>query len=131
MVAPTGGDVLGVVILESLTDPEIMQYVVVLRESDIKAPPDDPYPVWSRRLVRMPAREIEAFAARPAANMREGLYNHFVDDQDLLVVVFKGKHFLLNKRDKSTWTQMIRYGETVGVGPRWTTSIPVEEDSLL
>jgi hypothetical protein len=126
-----GSDLLGVVILESLTDSAVMQGITVLRASDIKAPPGDPYPVWSRRLVRVPAAEIESFAARLAANMKEDFYNHFVDDQDLLVVVFKGKHFLLDKHDKSTWTDMIRYGESVRVGAGWTMSIRVDQDRLL
>ena len=43
---------LGVVILESLNDPGIMdERVTVLQESDVIAPLGDPYPVWSRRLV--------------------------------------------------------------------------------
>jgi hypothetical protein len=121
---------LGVIILESLTDPAFMDRVEVLRASDVRAPAGDPYSVWRRRLVRVPAGEIETLATKLASLMREDFYNHFVDDTRL-VVVFKGKYFVLDKRDKSTWTEMIRYGETVRVGPRWTTSIPVDEDKLL
>lgn len=121
---------LGVVILESLADPSIMQGVTVLRESNIQAPPDDPYPIWSRRLVRIPACEIEAFAGRLAAAMTQDFYNHFVDS-DRLVVVFKARYFVLDKWDRSQWTQMIEYGETVSVGPRWTRNIPVDEARLL
>lgn len=35
----------------------------------------------------------------------------------MLVVVFKGRYFVLDKHDKATWGKMIRYGETVRVGP--------------
>lgn len=123
-------DFLGVIILESLSDESIMQGVTVLQESDIQAPPDDPYPIWSRRLVRIPASDMETFAAKLAANMKEDFYNHFVDNQRL-VVVFKERYFVLDKWDKTTWTKMVQYGETVRVGSRWTLNIPVEEDRLL
>jgi hypothetical protein len=131
MALETNSDFLGVIILESLSNQSIMQGVTILQESDIQAPPDDPYPVWSRRLVRIPARDIEAFATRLAANMKEDFYNHFVDNESLLVVVFKGRYFCLDKRDKSTWGEMVQYGETVRVGSRWTMNIPVDEDKLL
>lgn len=124
------GDFLGVIILESLSDTGVMEGAAVLQESDIAAPPGDPYPAWSRRLVRVPTAEMEAFAARLADAMKEDFYNHFVDERRL-VVVFKGRYFVLDKRDKGTWGEMMRYGETVRVGPEWTGSIPVEADRLL
>jgi len=123
-------DFVGVIILESLIAPQIMNDVTVLRASDAPAPTGDPYPIWSRRLVHVPAYAIEAFAAELAGVMREDFYNHFVNDQTL-VVAFKGRYFVLAKRDKSTWTEMVRYGETVRVGPRWTLNIPVDEHKLL
>jgi hypothetical protein len=121
---------LGVIILESLEDQQIMDDVLVLEESDIQSPPEDPYPIWSRRLVRVPANTIENFAAKLSSAMKEDFYNHFVDDHRL-VVVFKGKYFILDKRDKSTWNEMVHYGETVRVGSHWTMNIPVNEDKLL
>ena len=122
---------LGVVILESLKDPSIIDHrVSVIRESNIKAPPDDPYPIWSRRLVRIKFENMIEFAEDLARTMIEDFYNHFVDDKTL-VVVFKGRYFLLDKHDKSTWQPMIEYGETVRVGPTWTLSIPVDDDKLL
>lgn len=124
-------DFFGVVILESLKDPSIIDHrVSVIRESNIKAPPDDPYPIWSRRLVRIKFENMIEFAEDLARNMTEDFYNHFVDDKTL-VVVFKGRYFLLDKYDKSTWQPMIQYGETVQVGPTWTLSIPVDDDKLL
>ncbi|MBN2385799.1 MAG: hypothetical protein JXB85_02180 [Anaerolineales bacterium] len=130
MVVEKSKAFLGVIILESLCDQSIMQGVTVLKESDIQAPPDDPYPIWSCRLVRILATDMEPFANRLAANMKEDFYNHFVDDRTL-VVVFKGRYFFLDKRDKTTWVDMIHYGETVRVSSQWTTTIPVEEETLL
>lgn len=121
---------LGVIILESLADESIMQETTVLKESNIKAPAGDPYPVWSRRLVSVRADGIEDFARRLAGVMKEDFYNHFVDEKTL-VVVFKGQHFVLDKYDKSQWGEMVQYGETVRVGERWTLNIPVEGDRLL
>ena len=120
----------GVIILESLTDLSIMGEVEVLRESDIKAPPGDPYPVWSRRLVRIEAEKMIPFARKLASLMKEDFYNHFVDEKKL-VVVFKDRYFLLDKHDQSSWGEMIAYGETVRVGKQWTTRIPVEKEKLL
>jgi hypothetical protein len=123
-------DFLGVIILESLSDPGLLDELDILQKSDVKAPAGDPYPVWRRRLVRVPASACEDLAARLAAVMKEDFYNHFVDERRL-VVVFKGKYFILDKRDKSTWAEMVRYGETVRVGRQWTLNIPVDEDKLL
>jgi putative tributyrin esterase len=123
-------DYFGVIILESLVDQSLLDEVTVLQESDVKAPKGDPYPLWRRRLVRLPAFDLDAFAARLADNMKEDFYNHFVDDRRL-VVVFKGKYFVLDKNDRSSWTEMIHFGETVRVGPRWTKNIIVEKDRLL
>lgn len=120
----------GVIILESLADPTIINEVEVLKESNIKAPPDDPYPTWSRRLVFIEAEKIQQFAAKLASGMKEDFYNHFVDDERL-VVVFKGRYFMLDKYDQSSWGEMICYGEMVRVGPQWTTRIPIEEEKLL
>jgi hypothetical protein len=122
--------ILGVIILESLSDTSIMHEVTVLRSSDVKAPPGDPFPCWSRRLVRISAANIESFASKLAEVMREDFYNHFVDDHRL-VVVFKGKYFILDKADKSSWSEMIEYGKTVRVGQEWTRNIPLKEDELL
>jgi hypothetical protein len=121
---------LGVIILESLSDTSIMDGVTVLRASDVKAPLGDPFPLWSRRLVRISAANIESFASKLAEVMREDFYNHFVDDHRL-VVVFKGKYFFLDKDDKSSWSEMIEYGKTVHVGQEWTRSIPLKEEDLL
>lgn len=123
-------DFQGVIILQSLNDLSLMDEVTVLREREVIAPPDDPYPVWSCRLVRLPASEVRGFASRLAASMKQDFYNHFVDDKSL-VVVFKGRYFVLDKLNKATWGEMIRYGETVRVGPRWTQAIPVETEELL
>jgi hypothetical protein len=127
MTLQSNSDYLGVIILESLTDQDILLDVTILEESEVEAPPGDPYPIWSRCLVHVPAEEMEAFASRLSTHMKEDFYNHFVDDQDALVVVFKGRFFVLDKRDKSSWGEMIQYGETVRVGSLWTMNIPVDE----
>jgi hypothetical protein len=131
MTIESNSDYLGVIILESLVDQSILEGIIILEESDIDAPPGDPHPIWSRRLVHVAADEMELFASRLAANMKEDFYNHFVDDLDSLVVVLKGRYFALKKRDKSTWVDMVEYGETVRVGSLWTMNIPVDEDRLL
>lgn len=123
-------DYLGVIILESLVDASLMTDLKMIRTSPVDAPPGDPYPVWTRVLVEVPRQRIEEVASTLASVMREDFYNHFVDSTTL-VVVFKARYFLLDKRDKSKWGEMIRYGETVRVGPEWTNSIPVDFDKLL
>lgn len=53
-------------------------------------------------------------------------YIHFYSDLgNKLYVIFKGKHFLISKKKDSTWDEMIRFGESVGVARRWTETIPV------
>ena len=52
---------LGVVILESLKEPSVLDSrVAIIEESNLAAPADDPYPVWSRRLVSAAAESIVA-----------------------------------------------------------------------
>ena len=70
------------------------------------------------------------FASDLALSMIEDFYNHFIDDETL-IVVFKSKYFVLDKYDKSTWQSMVEYGESVRVGPQWTLSIPVDDERLL
>jgi hypothetical protein len=123
-------DFIGVVILESLNDPDVLNEVTILKESTILAPPDDPLAIWSRKLVRVPSEQIELFATRLAMAMREDFYNHFVDEHSL-IVVFKNMVFALDKHDRSTWDEMIAYGETVRVSSRWTENIPIEAENLL
>jgi hypothetical protein len=74
---------------------------------------------------------METFAARLATDIKRDFYNHFVDNKGVLVVVFKGRYFCLDQRDKSTWGEMIQSGETDRVGSRWTMNNPVDEDKLL
>ena len=54
-------------------------------------------------------------------------YVHFYSEtNDELFVVLSGKVFKLPKHRGSSWDEMISYGEKVGVGRRWTESIPVD-----
>ena len=54
-------------------------------------------------------------------------YIHFYNtEKNKMVVILKGRHFLLPKFRDASWDEMIAYGETVGVGRRWTGNIPVD-----
>ena len=44
--------------------------------------------------------------------MTTDFYNPFVNDTTL-VVVFRGCHFVLDKRDKARWQARVEYGKTV------------------
>ena len=112
---------LGVITLESVVDLAILDSrVTVLKESEV---------IWTQ-LVRIPKEDMVDFARDLASTMCEEFYNHFVNDE-ILIVVFKERYFTLNKHDHSSWQEMIDYGETVGVGVEWTTNIPVDETKLL
>jgi hypothetical protein len=120
----------GVIILESLLDQSIMDGIDIIKESDVMAPPDDPYPIWSRRLVSISSNKVEKFAELLSLSMKEDFYNHFVDNKTL-IVVFKGRYYVLDKKDKTKWNEMINYGETVRVGSKWTINIPIDKNNLL
>ena len=47
-----------------------------------------------------------------AKTMTTDFYNHFVNDTTL-VVVFRGCHFALDRRDKASCQAMVEYGKTV------------------
>ena len=88
-------DFLGVVILESLTDPGWLtdhRRLVIERASDVLAPPGDPYPLWRRRLGRVASQHVLDVADELNRHMIPDFYNHFVDSKTL-VVVFAGRFF--------------------------------------
>jgi len=55
-------------------------------------------------------KQIETLTSQ----IRSGWYAHFWKGRKLLVV-FRGKKFALESRDKSTWKEAVEYGKSVGI----------------
>lgn len=111
-------------ILESLDDPGCLAGWTPVASRTVDVPDDPDATTWHVHWYRLRREALEERLPRLAAAMRRNWYGHAFDDQDL-VVVLHGRWFWAQPRDRSTWQPFIAYGETVGVGRKWTESIPV------
>lgn len=120
---------LGEIILESLVDASILSpYRQYLVKERIAEEPEETIPLWHIHRYRMPRKEVLEIADKLSKGLVNGeWYVHFFSEQknDLYVILSK-RIFLLPKQRDSSWDEMIRYGESVGIASRWTTSIPVQ-----
>ncbi|MCF7689584.1 MAG: hypothetical protein K9M98_15000 [Cephaloticoccus sp.] len=119
---------LGEIIIESLGEPSCLQTIERFAiKSRTREMPDEKVPFWNihrYRITRSAILEVAPLIARSFANGE--WYVHFFSEQhNELFVIMQGRVFLLPKHRDNSWEEMIAYGETVGVGRRWTQSIPI------
>ena len=83
---------------------------------------------WNIHRYKLPEKELKLLIPRLEQSFCSGeWYIHFVSQQeDKMVVVLRGKHFWLPKKRDKSWDVMIAYGESVGVGRKWTENIPTD-----
>jgi uncharacterized cupin superfamily protein/SAM-dependent methyltransferase len=118
----------GEIIVESLHDQSVLDslecYRIKSRRSEM---PDEAVKVWN--INRYCLDETALMQAIPVLEQSigpGGWYIHFYSDVgNKLFVIFKGKHFVISKTKDHTWNEMIDFGESIGVGRRWTETIPV------
>lgn len=120
---------IGEIILESLIDSSVIEsfgsFVVSSRTADVKN--FDPSH-WHIHRYRMPLIQVQALIPRLQNNIdKNQWYIHFYsENSNRMFVVLSGRTFELPKSRDGSWDEMIAYGEKVGVGRRWTESIPVD-----
>lgn len=119
---------LGEIILESLRDVTCLQGIeTFLIKTRACAMPNERIKVWHIHRYRFPRQEVLALAPMIEANFASGeWYVHFFSEEhDELFVIMRDRTFCLPKHRDATWDEMIAYGESIGVGGRWTQSIPI------
>lgn len=95
----------GVVIKESLANPDILSGFKVLRTETT----DDSE--WHIYWVEADERGLESIKDNIADNR---WYAHFADG-GLGIVVFKDKIFRMDTKDKNTWAEAVEYGKSIGI----------------
>lgn len=118
----------GEIIVESLQDKSILDILEPFKIKSRRAEmPDEQVKVWSINRYCLDEQTLGAAVPRlEKAIGTGGWYIHFYSDLDnKLYVIFRGKHFVISKNKDSTWDEMIRFGESIGVARRWTETITV------
>ena len=119
----------GDIILESLEDPSeidfIKKFCIHERVSDM---PSEEVKTWHVNRYRITREIVLQLVAILEKNFVNGAwYIHFYNtEKNQMYVILKGRHFLLPKFRDASWDKMIAYGESIGVGRRWTENIPVD-----
>lgn len=119
---------LGEIILESLRDPAVLHNIeAFLIKTRVRTMPHEKIKLWNIHRYRLPRQEVLTIAPAIEANFASGeWYVHFFSEQhDELFVIMRSRTFRLPKLRDSSWDAMIAYGESVGLGRRWTQSIPI------
>jgi hypothetical protein len=120
---------LGEIILESLVpSTDLSPYRKHLVKERVVEIPKESVPLWHIQRYRLPRSKVLEITAMLSHSLASGeWYVHFFGEQgNELYVVLSSRVFLLPKRKDSSWEAMMQYGESVGIGRRWTESIPVE-----
>lgn len=118
----------GEVIVESLQDKSVLELLETYKIKSRRAEmPNEQVKVWNINRYCLGEQALAEVVPRLEKSIGSGgWYIHFYSDLgNKLYVVFKGKHFLVSKAKDSTWDEMIRFGETIGIERRWTETIPV------
>ncbi len=118
----------GEIIVESLKDNAVLKeletYRIKSRHADM---PNEAVKVWNINRYCIDEKALLQIIAKLEQSIRDGgWYIHFYSDLDnKLIVIFKGRHFIIAKQKNRSWDEMIHYGESIGVERRWTETIPV------
>lgn len=118
----------GEVIVESLHDKSVLDVLEPFKIKGRRADmPSEQVKVWNINRYCLDEQTLGEMVPRlEKAIDSGGWYVHFYSDLGhKLYVVFKGKHFVVSKKRDSSWDEMIRFGESIGVERRWTEIIPV------
>lgn len=118
----------GEIILESLQDTSVLDLLEPFKIKSRRAEmPNEQVTVWNINRYCLDEQTLTEMVPRlEKAITSGGWYIHFYSDLgNKLYVVFKDKHFVVSKKKDTTWDEMIRFGESIGVERRWTEAIPV------
>ncbi len=69
---------------------------------------------WILLKIEVPDDHIEKSVQEIQKNMDSDFYSHLYSKDGNLIVIFKEKVFRI-KSDKSTWTEAIKHGKSIGI----------------
>lgn len=121
---------IGEIILESLIDISVLKNIKHRLVSEREAQVKNFIPShWHIQRYKVSYTELKCLIPKLENNFdKNQWYIHFYSlSTEKLFVILPGQSFELSKYDKNNHYQdMIAYGESVGVGRRWTENIPVD-----
>ena len=90
--------------------------------------PNEAVKIWNINRYCIDEKALTPLLPKLEQSINNGnWYIHFFSDLgDKMFVIFKGKHFVIAKYKDRSWDDMISYGTSIGVGQRWTETIPVQ-----
>lgn len=99
----------GTIVEESLLDNRILNEfkIIAIRISNAEKPEDR----WHLYEVEVTIDQMQIIAAQLKP---EGWYAHFWQD-DTIIVVFPNREFTMKLSDKTTWSDAIKYGKSIGI----------------
>jgi hypothetical protein len=120
---------LGEIILESLSDitclNEISGQIIKAWTTTV---PDATLSSWTVHRYRISRAQVLNLTPLLEQSFSSGeWYIHFFSESgNDLFVIMKERTFKLPKQKDVSWNEMIQYGESIGLGRKWTENIPVE-----
>lgn len=115
----------GCVIAESLKTEAPLRGLQPIAERVTHVPDDPDSTTWHVRWYQVDEDDLRRRLPELAQAMKPHWYGHFWRQDDLCVIL-AGKVFWATASDRSTWQDFIDYGEEVGLGRKWTESIPTK-----
>lgn len=97
----------GVIITESLENPEFVNNLKIYKKEILGEDSDDP---WHLSYVEVDEKTINELIKE----LKQGWYAHFWKGRDI-IAIFKGKKFKFNFDDKLTWKDAVEYGKSIGI----------------
>ncbi|WP_459129691.1 hypothetical protein [Guggenheimella bovis] len=94
----------GIIITEALREPWVINDLMI-EEAKISKENGQHY-----YEVRLTLDDI----GQVASSLEKGWFFHFWNDQSMIVCFGEGKQFFMDREDRSTWTDAILYGSTMG-----------------
>lgn len=119
---------LGEIIIESLQNVACLETIGgCLTKRRVREMPGEKITRWNIHRYRLPRELVLNIAPMIEQGFASGeWYVHFFSEHNNeMFVIMQGRTFRLPKYQDASWNEMIEYGESVGVGRRWTQSIPI------
>ena len=113
------------VIEESLEAPDTLAALRPFFFSQrIEEVSEDDTPVWHTNEYHVPDEKINDLLPVLEQQVKPTWYSHAFNDE-ILIVVLRGKSFHISLHKDETWDEMIAYGESVKVEKHYLESVPL------
>lgn len=118
-------DFIGWIVDESLENKRVLEKVTIEKTHEVKNEAPGYPNVWHIHRVSVKRELIHEITALLRRHLKKKWYAHFVDDGNMLIMVFHNTAFFLKKDDKEHWKKAIDHGVKVGVNKNFFEGIPL------